>query len=46
MFWEIYNVTNKVNYAAPTGNRRSSNFLVPTAAFPPRTMQIGLRFDF
>jgi hypothetical protein len=46
VFWEIYNVTNKVNYAAPTGNRRSSNFLVPTAAFPPRSMQIGLRFDF
>ena len=46
VFWEIYNVTNKVNYAAPTGNRRSSNFLVPTAAFPPRSMQIGLRYDF
>ncbi|NOT25699.1 MAG: TonB-dependent receptor [Acidobacteria bacterium] len=46
VFWEIYNVTNKVNFAAPTGNRRSSNFLVPTAAFPPRSMQIGLRFDF
>jgi hypothetical protein len=46
VFWEIYNVTNKVNYDRPTGNRRSSNFLVPTAAFPPRSMQIGLRYDF
>jgi hypothetical protein len=39
-------VTNKVNYDRPTGNRRSSNFLVPTAAFPPRSMQIGVRYDF
>jgi hypothetical protein len=46
LFWEIYNVTNKVNYDRPTGNRRSSNFMVPTAAFPPRSMQIGLRYDF
>jgi hypothetical protein len=46
VFWEIYNLPNTVNYDRPTGNRRSSNFLVPDAAFPPRTMQIGFRYDF
>src|SRR5688572_26248638 len=46
LFWEIYNLTNRVNYARPTGNRRSSNFLVPTAADSPRTMQLGVRYDF
>jgi len=46
LFWEIYNVTNRVNYARPTGNRRSSLFLVPSAADSPRTMQLGVRYDF
>ena len=46
VLWEIYNLPNTVNYDRPTGNRRSSNFLVPDAAFPPRTMQIGFRYDF
>ena len=46
LFWEIYNATNRANYARPSGNRRSSNFLVPTAADSPRTMQLGVRYDF
>ena len=46
LFWEIYNATNRVNYGNPTGNRRSSVFLVPTAANSPRTMQLGVRFSF
>jgi hypothetical protein len=46
LFWEIYNATNRVNYGNPTGNRRSSAFLVPTSANSPRTMQLGLRFSF
>ena len=46
LFWEIYNATNRVNYANPTGNRRSSDFLVPTAAHSPRTMQLGVRYSF
>jgi hypothetical protein len=46
LFWEIYNATNRVNYGNPTGNRRSSSFLVPTSANSPRTMQLGLRYSF
>ncbi len=46
LFWEIYNATNRVNYGNPTGNRRSSDFLVPTAANSPRTMQLGVRYSF
>jgi hypothetical protein len=45
-FWEIYNATNRVNYGNPTGNRRSSSFLVPTSANNPRTMQLGVRYSF
>jgi hypothetical protein len=46
LFWEIYNATNRVNYGNPTGNRRSGDFLVPTAANSPRTMQLGVRYSF
>jgi len=47
LFWEIYNATNRVNYANGSGNRRSSNFLVPVATSrPPRTMQLGIRYTF
>jgi hypothetical protein len=46
LFWEIYNATDRVNFGNPTGNRRSSNFLVPVRANDPRTMQIGLRYSF
>ena len=47
LFWEIYNAANRVNFSNPTGNRRSSNFLVPVATSrPPRTMQLGIRYTF
>jgi hypothetical protein len=47
LFWEVYNATNRVNFANGSGNRRSSNFLVPVATSrPPRTMQLGIRYTF
>lgn len=46
LFWEIYNATNHVNFANPTGNRNSSNFMVPVSANAPRTMQLGVRYTF
>jgi hypothetical protein len=47
LFCEMYNATNRVNFANPSGNRRSSNFLVPVATSrPPRAVQLGLRFTF
>jgi hypothetical protein len=46
LFAEIYNATDRVNFGNPTGNRRSSNFLVPVSAGNPRTMQVGVRYTF
>lgn len=49
LFGEIFNVTNRANFANPSGDRRSTNFLVLTnlrAGGIPRTGQIGLRFVF
>lgn len=46
LFLEIYNATDAVNFGNPTGNRRSSNFLVPVTADDPRTMQLGIRYSF
>jgi hypothetical protein len=43
-----YSWDNTFTYvkSGPTGNRRSSDFLVPTSANSPRTMQLGLRVTF
>ena len=46
LFAEIYNAADTVNFGNPTGNRRSSNFLVPVSAGNPRTMQVGVRYTF
>ena len=49
VFGEIFNLTNYANFASPTGDRRSTNFLVLTALRPggiPITGQIGVRFAF
>jgi hypothetical protein len=46
LFYDIFNVTNRENLVPPTGNRRSSNFLVPTAARFARQMQFGVRVRF
>jgi hypothetical protein len=45
-FVETYNATNRVNFGNPTGNRLSSNFLIPIVAGDPRTVQLGLRYTF
>ena len=45
-FWEIYNVTNRVNFDNPIGNRRSTDFLKSIVADEPRSMQLGLRYTF
>ena len=44
--WDIFNVTNRVNFENPTGNRASANFMVPTTVGFPRQMQLGVRFRF
>lgn len=46
LFWEIYNASSRVNFANPTGNRRSDNFGVPIRAGEMRTMQLGIRYSF
>ena len=49
MFGEIFNVTNRVNFDNPTGDRRSGQFLVPTTLRGggfPRQFQLGARFGF
>jgi hypothetical protein len=45
-FWEIYNATNRINYGNATGNRRSSNFLIPVVANDMARMQLGVRYTF
>jgi len=39
-------VLNRENLVAPTGNRASPTFMVPTAAQFPRQMQFGIRVRF
>ena len=49
LFGECFNLTNRANFANPTGDRRSTNFLVVTelrAGGVPRTFQLGARFVF
>jgi hypothetical protein len=49
LFGECFNLTNEANFANPTGDRFSTNFLVVTALRPggvPRTFQLGARFVF
>jgi hypothetical protein len=45
-FLEVYNVLNKVNLGNPTGNRNSSNFMVPVVAGRPLQVQLGVRYTF
>jgi hypothetical protein len=45
-FYDIFNVVNRENLVPPTGDRRSPNFMVSTAAQFPRQMQFGLRVRF
>jgi outer membrane receptor protein involved in Fe transport len=46
---EAFNVTNRANFANPTGDRRLTDFLLLTALRPggvPRTFQLGARVAF
>jgi hypothetical protein len=49
LFGEIFNVTDRANFANPTGDEASANFLRLTAlstSTTPRTGQFGVRFGF
>jgi hypothetical protein len=49
LFGECFNVTNRANFDNPSGDRRSTTFLVVTALRPggvPRTFQLGARVVF
>ena len=49
IFGELFNLTNRVNFVNPSGDRRSGNFLVPTrllAGGYPRQFQVGIRYGF
>ena len=46
---EVFNLTDRANFASPTGNRASTNFLRLTALRAggiPRTMQFGVRMSY
>ncbi len=44
---DIFNALNRVNYNQMGSDIiTSGGFLIPTAAYPPREMQIGVRFTF
>jgi hypothetical protein len=48
-FGEVFNLTDRANFANPTGDRFSANFLRLTALRAggiPRTFQFGTRFAF
>ena len=46
LFYDIFNILNRENVVAPTGNRASPSFMIPTAAQFPRQMQFGIRVRF
>jgi hypothetical protein len=46
LFYDVFNLGSRKNISNPTGNRSSSNFLVPTAAGFPQQMQFGFRVRF
>jgi hypothetical protein len=49
LFGEIFNVTNRANFASPTGDQASANFLRVTGlstSTNPRLVQFGARYSF
>jgi hypothetical protein len=46
LFFDVFNLTNKENLSNPSGNRNSSQFLVPNAAGLARQSQFGARVRF
>jgi hypothetical protein len=46
---DLFNLTNRTNFANPTGNQASPQFLLLTAyntSYTPRKVQIGARIEF
>ena len=46
---DIINVTNRTNFVSPTGDKRSTNFLLLTTLYgggQPRQAQVGIRLGF
>ena len=46
---DVFNLTNRTNFANPTGNQASAQFLLLTAystSYSPRKVQIGARLEF
>jgi hypothetical protein len=46
---DVFNLTNRTNFANPTGNQASTQFLILTGystSYTPRKAQIGARFEF
>jgi hypothetical protein len=46
VYWELYNLTNRNNFGNPFNERASSQFNTLTSVGAPRTMQLGLRYEF
>jgi len=49
VFVDLFNLTNRTNFANPTGNQASAQFLLLTAyntSYAPRKVQIGARMEF
>jgi hypothetical protein len=49
LFGEIFNVTNRANFANPSGDRANANFLRMTnlsTSTNPRLVQFGARYSF
>ncbi len=46
VYWEVYNLTNRNNFGNPFNERTSSQFNELTSVGAPRTMQLGLRYEF
>ncbi len=46
---DLFNMTNHTNFANPTGNQASAQFMLLTAystSYTPRKAQVGVRFEF
>jgi hypothetical protein len=46
LYWELYNLTNRNNFGNPFNERTSILFNDLTSVGAPRTMQLGLRYEF
>ncbi len=46
LYWELYNLTNRNNFANPFNERTSTNFNEIVSVGAPRTMQLGIRYTF